>query len=505
MGEETAECTRCTYTKTRDVERAPHTEVTVKAVAPTCTKSGKTESKKCSVCDKVTVEADSVAALGHNLGEYKVTKKATCKAMGEETAECTRCTYTKTRDIERAPHTEVTVKAVAPTCTKSGKTESKKCSVCDKVTVEADSVAALGHNLGEYKVTKKATCKAMGEETAECTRCTYTKTRDIERAPHTEVTVKAVAPTCTKSGKTESKKCSVCDKVTVEADSVEALGHNLGEYEITKEATCSAKGTKTAVCSRCTYSKTADIPKLEHKEVTLKAVKATCTKAGKTQGKKCSLCDKVTVPQESIAALGHSKKTTVITKATTKANGKVSTVCENCSKDYGETRVYRIKSVTLSCEKYAYDGKTKTPKVQVIDYNKDQLVKDKDYTVTYQKGRKLPGKYSVTVKFKGRYSGTITLCFEVKLSKVSNLTATAGTAAVNLKWDAVKGADGYQIYYSTSKDGEYKKLKSTSKLSFKKTGLKSGKTYYFKVRAYKKTDAGTAFGSFSSVRSVKIK
>ncbi len=505
MGEETAQCIRCTYTKTRDVERAPHTEVTVKAIAPTCTKSGKTAGKKCSVCDKVTVEPESVSALGHELGDYEITKKPTCKAMGEETAQCIRCTYTKTRDVERAAHKEVTVKAVAPTCTKSGKTAGKKCSVCDKVTVEPESISALGHELGDYEITKKPTCKAMGEETAQCIRCTYTKTRDVERAPHKEVTVKAVAPTCTKSGKTAGKKCSVCDKVIVESESITALGHELGEYEITKEATCSTKGVKTAKCTRCSYSKTADISKLEHKEVTLKAVKATCTKSGKTAGKKCSLCGKVTVAQKSTDALGHSKKTKVITKATTKANGKISTVCETCGKDYGETRVYRIQSVTLSSVKYAYDGKTKTPKVTVTDYNKDQLVKDKDYTVTYQKGRKNPGKYSVTVKFKGNYSGTKTLYFEIKVSKVDKLTATAGTSAVNLKWSEVKGADGYQIYYSTSKAGKYKKLKSTSKLSYKKTGLKSGKTYYFKVRAYKKMDSGTVFGSFSSVKSAKIK
>ena len=109
------------------------------------------------------------------------------------------------------------------------------------------------------------------------------------------------------------------------------------------------------------------------------------------------------------------------------------------------------------------------------------------------------------MKFTGNYSGKKTLYFEIKVSRVDKLTVTAGTAAATVKWSEVKGADGYQIYYSTSKDGKYKKLKSTPKLSYKKTGLKSGKTYYFKVRAYKKLDSGTVFGSFSSVKSSKIK
>ncbi len=596
-GEETAKCTRCSYTKTQDVERIPHTEITVKAVAPTCTKSGKTAGKKCSVCGKITSEQETVEALGHELGECKITKKPTCTAKGEETASCKRCSYTKTQDVERIPHTEVTVKAAAPTCTKSGKTEGKKFSVCNKMTVEQETVEALGHELGEYKITKKPTCTAKGEETAKCTRCSYTKSRDAERLPHTEVTVKATAPTCTKSGKTEGKKCSVCNKITVEQETVEALGHELGEYRITKEPTCTAKGEKEAKCIRCSYTKTADISKAAHEEVTVEAVAPTCTKSGKTEGKKCSVCDKVTVAQETVKALGHNKKITVLATATTQANGRISCVCERCGEDFGQQRVYRINSISLSSTKCTYSGKTKTPSVRVVDYNKDTLIKDEDYTVTYSEGRKDIGEYSVEVNFIGKYSGSEKLSFSILPGKTSEITATQSTSVVKLKWSEVKGAngyriyrydsktaeykqiasvkntteyrvtklkagtsykfavqayykdgngkvyfsdskkaivtatepvvptvslklsgktavlswdkcigaDGYQVYYSTSKGGEYKKLKSTSALSLKKSGLKSGKKYYFKVRAYKKTSSGTVFGGFSKVKSVKIK
>ena len=596
-GEETAKCTRCSYTKTQDVERIPHTELTVKAVAPTCTKSGKTAGKKCSVCGKITVEQQTVEALGHELGEYKITKKPTCTAKGEETAKCTRCSYIKTQDVERISHTEVTVKATAPTCTKSGKTEGKKCSICGKITVEQETVEALGHELGEYKITKKPTCTAKGEETAKCTRCSYTKSRDAERLPHTEVNVKAVAPTCTKSGKTEGKKCSVCNKITVEQETVEALGHELGEYKITKEPTCTAKGEKEAKCIRCSYTKTADISKAAHEEVTVEAVAPTCTKSGKTEGKKCSVCNKITVVQETVKALGHNKKITVLATATTQANGSISSVCERCGEDFGQQRVYRINSISLSSTKCTYSGKTKTPSVRVVDYNKDTLIKDEDYTVTYSEGRKDIGEYSVEVNFIGKYSGSEMLSFSILPGKTSEITATQSTSVVKLKWSEVKGAngyriyrydsktagyeqiasvkntteyrvtklkagtsykfavqayykdgngkvyfsdskkaiatatdpvvptvslklsgktavlswdkctgaDGYQVYYSTSKGGEYKKLKSTSALSLKKSGLKSGNKYYFKVRAYKKTSSGTVFGGFSKVKSVKIK
>ena len=124
----------------------PHTEVVDKAVEPTCTETGLTEGKHCSVCSAVLVEQKVVPAKGH---------------------------------------TEVVDKAVEPTCTKTGLTEGKHCSVCSAVLVEQEVVKAKGH---------------------------------------IEVVDKAVEPTCTKTGLTEGKHCSVCGEVLVEQEVVPALG-----------------------------------------------------------------------------------------------------------------------------------------------------------------------------------------------------------------------------------------------------------------------------------------
>lgn len=53
-----------------------------------------------------------------------------------------------------------------------------------------------------------------------------------------------------------------------------------------------------------------------------------------------------------------------------------------------------------------------------------------------------------------------------------------------LSWKAVKGAEKYEIYRASSKNGTYKLLGETDGLSFFDSSLSQGKTYYYKVRAY---------------------
>ena len=67
----------------------------------------------------------------------------------------------------------------------------------------------------------------------------------------------------------------------------------------------------------------------------------------------------------------------------------------------------------LAKTKYAYTGKVITPKVIVKDTRGKLLVQNKDYTVTYAKGRKLAGKYAVKVTFKGIYAGSRMLYFNI--------------------------------------------------------------------------------------------
>ncbi len=82
--------------------------------------------------------------------------------------------------------------------------------------------------------------------------------------------------------------------------------------------------------------------------------------------------------------------------------------------------------------------------------------------------------------------------------------AKASSTSVKTSWKAVSGATGYEVYMATSSSGIYTKIKTTTSLSFTKTGLTKGKTYYFKARAYKTVNGTKVYGSYTAVKSIKL-
>jgi fibronectin type 3 domain-containing protein/ribosomal protein S6 len=67
----------------------------------------------------------------------------------------------------------------------------------------------------------------------------------------------------------------------------------------------------------------------------------------------------------------------------------------------------------------------------------------------------------------------------------TGLKATiASTTSIKVSWNTVAGATGYSIYRSTSPDSGFTYLKGVTTTSYTNTGLTTGTTYYYKVRAY---------------------
>lgn len=87
----------------------------------------------------------------------------------------------------------------------------------------------------------------------------------------------------------------------------------------------------------------------------------------------------------------------------------------------------------------------------------------------------------------------------VKIQKISS-------SSMKLSWKKVKNIDGYEIYVANKKNFSDKKITTASKSSVSKKLTKKipGKTYYVKIRAYKKSGSKKIYGKFSKVVKCKL-
>ena len=211
----------------------------------------------------------------------------------------------------------VTDAAVDATCETTGLTEGSHCAACDTVIVAQTVTDKLGHSWGEWTVEKAASCTEKGSEKRVCANdASHVETREIDMIAHTEEILPAVEATCTATGLTEGKKCSVCGEIIVAQTVIPALGHDI-VTDAAVAATCTTTGlTEGSHCTRCEDATVAQtvIPALGHNIVTDAAVAATCTTTGLTEGSHCTRCDDATVAQTVIPALGHDYGDGVLTR-----------------------------------------------------------------------------------------------------------------------------------------------------------------------------------------------
>jgi uncharacterized repeat protein (TIGR02543 family) len=82
-------------------------------------------------------------------------------------------------------------------------------------------------------------------------------------------------------------------------------------------------------------------------------------------------------------------------------------------------------------------------------------------------------------------------------------TVSTGYNSIRSSWNAVAGANGYELYRASSTSGTYSLVKATTSLNFVNTGLITGKTYYYRVKAYRLVGTTKIYGGYSPIASAR--
>ena len=170
----------------------------------------------------------------------------------------------------------------------------------------------------EWTVITPATCIATGVKAHCCTGCD--EVADVTVIGITGHTPGAAA-TCL-----AGSVCTVCGEA-VEA----ALGHSFGAYTVVTAATCTADGTQTATCERCSFLDSRTVPALGHdnSDEWTTDTAATCTATG-SKSHHCSRCDvKSDVTEIPLAEHNYAAVWTTDTEATFTQAGSESRHCTN--------------------------------------------------------------------------------------------------------------------------------------------------------------------------------
>ena len=181
-------------------------------------------------------------------------------------------------------------------------------------------------------------------------------------------------------------------------------------------------------------------------------------------------------------------------KIATAASENYNTIRVTWNKVFGANG-YRVYRSTSKNGKYTSIGST--AKNSAVTFLDKKAVTGTTYYYKVRayrnvNGKKVYGSYSIAVKGKA------------VLSAPSLSVGSTSKTAV-LEWSRVKAADGYQVYASASKNGKYTRIKTTKGTGMTEEKLATGKTRYYKVRAYRKVNGKTVYGFFSKVKKVVIK
>ncbi len=411
------------------------------------------------------------SALGHLLTQWNVTD-ASCTENGSEERHCTRCDYKQTHIIPAKGHTFGEWKITKNVgCVTDGE-QTRECTVCG--SKETKVIAATGvHIYGEWKVTKAPTCTIAGVKERTCTGCNAKETMTLQATGH-KYTTSTVKPTYSAKGYT-LYKCSLCDK----------------SY-------------------KSNYTNMLVLPSVSGLKATSKTDKSIILGWNKNANAAGYVI-------EYYNGAKWVKKSTVTKNTTVKytvSSLKPGTVNKFRIRAYNATNYSAYSYITVNTLPSAVSGfKTvsKTSSTSTLSWNKntsaDGYIIDRYIGNRWMQTLKVVGSGNVsatvknltagstnklriraykTINKKTEYSSYTYLNVKTKPAQMTGLKAKSKTNnTVTLQWNKNTTADSVFIEkYDGSKWVNVKKL-SAGYTAYTVQGLSSGRTYRFRVRAYR--------------------
>lgn len=486
-------CQRCDYAyRDTPVAKLGHSYDSV-VTKPTCTKDGYT-TYTCSRCGD-SYRGNTVSKLGH---DYKATVVSpTCTKDGYTLHTCSRCGDSYTDSVTPKIRHSYQDTVIAPDCVHAGYTK-RVCSVCGN-TVTTNEKPAVGHKY--KKIVHAPTCTQDGYTENVCEHCSDTFRSDVVKASGHDYEMAVTAPTCVKKGFT-TYTCKVCS-YTYTSDEVGALGHAY-DAGVKIEPSCTAPGYTVHTCSWCGLKQTMSVvPALGHDYAT--SVVAPTTEHGGYTLHECSRChtsyksdEKPALKPSDNSSSGQGSSSSKPSSSKKEEKKRVNTIkASDVSRKASKKKVsFTLSASCASGSKLTF--KSLTSKVKVDSSGKVTLPKKFSGVAQIKISAPASGNYLSSEK-------TVDIVVSPGKAKKPSAKVTKGKGKAKVSVKKVSFANGYQIQASYSKNFANTIYdKHSSKKSVKLSKLRKG-SVYVRVRAYKKSAAGYAYGPWSSVKKVKIK
>ena len=195
-----------------------------------------------------------------------------------------------------------------------------------------------------FEVTTTATCTTDGLTTYSCNVCGYSYDEPQSALGHIEVIDDAVEPDCTHTGLSEGSHCSVCNEVLLPQTNTDALGHSYTKEVITP--TCSQQGYTVYTCERCGDSYKDDFIDTTAHSFTyyVSDGNATCTADG-TKTASCDRCSATDTITDFGSMLPHSCEWRIVALATQEQEGVEEYYCTVCNTVIGSRAIPVLEPV----------------------------------------------------------------------------------------------------------------------------------------------------------------